>query len=155
MPEHYPDFPHHTQIKDYLDSYADAFGLREHIEFGNGVLSAPGGSTGGGWEIDDEAGDTRHFDLLVVANGHHWDPRTARLPRASSPASRSTPTHYVDPWTPLHLMDKRILVVGLGNSAADITVELSAAGAAQRGHAVDAQQRVGRPEADVAARPRT
>ena len=28
MPEDYPDFPHHTQIKDYLDSYAEAFGLR-------------------------------------------------------------------------------------------------------------------------------
>ena len=27
MPEDYPDFPHHTQIKAYLDSYADALGL--------------------------------------------------------------------------------------------------------------------------------
>src|SRR3546814_10681873 len=33
--------------------------------------------------------------------------------------------HYVDPRTPLELTGKRILVVGLGNSAADITVELS------------------------------
>ncbi|WP_252739414.1 SidA/IucD/PvdA family monooxygenase, partial [Acinetobacter baumannii] len=32
---------------------------------------------------------------------------------------------YVDPWDPLHLMDKKILVVGIGNSAADIAVELS------------------------------
>ena len=22
MPEHYPDFPHHTQIKEYLDDYS-------------------------------------------------------------------------------------------------------------------------------------
>ena len=40
MPDDYPDFPHHTQIKDYLDSYADAFGLRDHIEFENGVVHA-------------------------------------------------------------------------------------------------------------------
>ncbi len=40
MPEEYPDFPHHTQIKDYLDAYADAFGLRERIEFQNGVVHA-------------------------------------------------------------------------------------------------------------------
>jgi hypothetical protein len=33
--------------------------------------------------------------------------------------------HYVDPRTPLDLFGKRILVVGIGNSAADITVELS------------------------------
>ena len=31
MPDDYPDFPHHTQIKAYLDGYADAFGLRENI----------------------------------------------------------------------------------------------------------------------------
>src|SRR4051795_52215 len=37
MPADYPDFPHHTQIKDYLDAYTDTFGLREQIEFRNGV----------------------------------------------------------------------------------------------------------------------
>jgi cation diffusion facilitator CzcD-associated flavoprotein CzcO len=36
MPEHYPTFPHHSDIKAYLDEYADAFGLLENIEFGNG-----------------------------------------------------------------------------------------------------------------------
>ena len=67
---------------------------------------------------------TRRFDLLVVANGHHWDPRTADFPGEFTGETIHS-HHYVDPWTPLHLMDKRILVVGLGNSAADITVELS------------------------------
>jgi hypothetical protein len=123
MPEDYPDFPHHTQIKDYLDAYADTFGLREHIEFGNGVEHAEP-LEGGGWEITDQAGDVRRFDLLVVANGHHWDPRTADFPGEFT--GETIHSHaYVDPWKPLHLMDKRILVVGLGNSAADITVELS------------------------------
>jgi len=123
MPEDYPDFPHHTQIKDYLDAYTDTFGLREHIEFRNGVEHAER-LEGGGWEITDQAGDVRRFDLLVVANGHHWDPRTAVFPGEFT--GETIHSHaYVDPWTPLHLMDKRILVVGLGNSAADITVELS------------------------------
>ena len=123
MPEDYPDFPHHTQIKDYLDAYTDTFGLREHIEFGNGVEHVER-LADGGWEITDEAGDVRHFDLLAVANGHHWDPRTAVFPGEFT--GETIHSHaYVDPWTPLHLMDKRILVVGLGNSAADITVELS------------------------------
>ncbi|MEV7430920.1 MULTISPECIES: NAD(P)/FAD-dependent oxidoreductase [unclassified Nocardioides] len=123
MPEHYPDFPHHTDIKDYLDSYADAFGVRERIEFQNGVVHAER-LPGGGWELQTQRGETRRFDLLVVANGHHWDPRTAQFPGEFTGESIHS-HHYVDPWTPLHLMDKRILVVGLGNSAADITVELS------------------------------
>ena len=27
VPSHFPSFPHHSDIKDYLDSYAEAFGL--------------------------------------------------------------------------------------------------------------------------------
>ncbi len=56
MPEDYPDFPHHTQIKAYLDGYADAFGLREHIEFENGVVRAER-LPDGGWDILDQRGD--------------------------------------------------------------------------------------------------
>ncbi len=123
MPEDYPDFPHHTQIKDYLDAYCDTFGLRECIEFENGVEHAQR-LDGGGWRLRDQTGAERLADVLVVANGHHWDPRMAVFPGEFTGESIHS-HHYIDPWTPLHLMDKRVLVVGLGNSAADITVELS------------------------------
>ncbi len=123
MPEHYPSFPHHSQVKAYLDDYAEAFGLLEHIEFGNGVVHAAR-AAGGGWRLVDQAGAQRHFDLLVVANGHHWDPRLPDFPGTF--AGEQIHSHaYIDPETPLNLHDKRILVVGIGNSAADITVELS------------------------------
>ena len=123
MPDEYPDFPHHTQIKAYLDSYADAFELRDNIEFGNGVEHAQR-LPDGGWELRDQAGETRRFDLLVVANGHHWDPRTADFPGEFTGETMHS-HHYIDPTEPLELKGKRILVVGLGNSAADIAVELS------------------------------
>jgi hypothetical protein len=122
MPEHYPTFPHHSDIKAYLDEYADAFGLLENIEFGNGVTHAR--RTDGGWEMTDQRGDTRPFDLLVVANGHHWDPRLPNFPGTFNGVAVHSHIN-VDPQTPLELTGKRILVVGLGNSAADITVELS------------------------------
>ena len=123
MPETYPDFPHHTQIKAYLDDYADAFGLREHIEFENGVEHARR-LPGGGWELETQAGETRHVDPLVVANGHHWDPRFPSFPGEFT--GQTIHSHaYVDPQTPLDFHGKRILVVGIGNSAADITSELS------------------------------
>ena len=123
MPDDYPDFPHHTQIKAYLDSYAEAFGLLDRIEFENGVTHAEP-NPDGGWEITDQAGATRHFDLLVVANGHHWDPRMADFPGEFTGESIHS-HHYIDPKTPLDLFGKRIVVVGIGNSAADIAVELS------------------------------
>jgi cation diffusion facilitator CzcD-associated flavoprotein CzcO len=119
----FPDFPHHTQIKQYLDAYADAFDLRENIEFENGVAHA-GRLPGGGWELTDGRGDRRRFDLLVVANGHHWDPRYAEFPGEFAGETIHS-HHYIDPRTPIDMAGKRILVVGIGNSAADVAVELS------------------------------
>lgn len=122
IPDEYPDFPHHAQIKDYLDDYAETFDLLEHIEFNNGVVNARPDRSG--WAITDQRGDTRTFDLLVVGNGHHWDARMPDFPGTFT--GESIHSHqYIDPHTPLELTGKRILVVGIGNSAADITVELS------------------------------
>lgn len=122
VPEHYPSFPHHSDIKAYLDDYAAAFGLLDNIEFGNAVEHAR--PEGHGWAIIDQRGQTRHFDLLVVGNGHHWDARLPEFPGTFTGESIHS-HHYIDPHTPLTLTGKRILVVGIGNSAADITVELS------------------------------
>lgn len=123
MPADYPDFPHHSQIKAYLDAYADAFGLLRNTEFGNGVLHARHHDDGG-WTLDLQDGSRRDFDFLVVGNGHHWDPRFPDFPGAFS--GETIHSHaYIDPYAPLELRNKRILVVGIGNSSADITVELS------------------------------
>jgi thioredoxin reductase len=122
MPESFPDFPHHSQIKEYLEGYAAAFDLKERIEFENPVRHAQR-LANGGWELETAKG-THQFDLLVVANGHHWDPRLPDFPGEFTGTAIHS-HHYIDPRTPLDFHGKRILVVGLGNSAADITVELS------------------------------
>ncbi len=123
MPASYPDFPHHTQIKDYLESYAEAFDLKQNIEFENGVVHARR-LPEGGWELDLQDGSTRTFEFLIVANGHHWDPRFADFPGTFDGVSLHSHA-YIDPYTPLDFSKKRILIVGIGNSAADIAVELS------------------------------
>lgn len=123
MPEHFPDFPHHSQIKEYLEGYAETFDLKQHIEFENGVLHAERRGDGG-WLLDLQDGSRREFDFLVVANGHHWDPRHPDFPGEF--AGTTLHSHdYIDPRTPLDFTGKRILIVGIGNSAADIAVELS------------------------------
>src|ERR687894_2458425 len=73
MPKSLPDFPHHTQIAAYFDDYVDHFGLRERITFETAVEHAA--PDGGGWQVALDTGDTRRYDALLVANGHHWDPR--------------------------------------------------------------------------------
>ncbi len=123
MPDDYPDFPHHTQIKGYLEGYAAAFDLNARIEFENGVLSAER-LPDGGWRLETGRTGTRYADVLVVANGHHWDPRFADKPGEFTGLTMHS-HHYIDPQDPHDLTGKRILIIGIGNSAADIAVELS------------------------------
>jgi cation diffusion facilitator CzcD-associated flavoprotein CzcO len=125
MDERYPDFPHHTEIHAFLREYADTFNLRERIRFGTAVQSARR-SDDGGWDIDGE-----RFDALAVCNGHHWDPSFPNFPGSfDGPTIHSH--HYIDPTEPLDLASKRVLVVGIGNSAVDIVSELSRKGVAER-----------------------
>src|SRR5438552_14729311 len=80
MPRDYPDFPHHSQIARYFDAYVDHFGFRDRIRFEHGVKRARRSSDGHGrWEIqatkgESDAIETETYDVLLVANGHHWDP---------------------------------------------------------------------------------
>ena len=79
MPKSYPDFPHHTQIAAYFDAYVDRFGFRDRIRFETGVEHAAR-EADGTWTIALDTGETRRYDALVVANGHHWDPRWPEPP---------------------------------------------------------------------------
>jgi dimethylaniline monooxygenase (N-oxide forming) len=130
MPESYPDYPSHWQVAEYFDSFVDHFGLRDRITFRTEVtrvLPLPGG----GFEVTIRSrehgreAEVRRYDHVVVANGHHWDPR---WPEPSFPGSDTFPgtqmhAHYYR--TPEALEGKRVVVLGIGNSAADIAVESS------------------------------
>jgi cation diffusion facilitator CzcD-associated flavoprotein CzcO len=123
MPERYPDYPHHTHIFEWLRDYADAFALRERIRFNTRVVRAERGPAGG-WLITLHDGTREAFDALLVCNGHHWDPRFPDFPGAfDGPQIHSH--DYIDPSDPLDLKGRRVLVVGIGNSAVDIVSELA------------------------------
>jgi hypothetical protein len=125
MPAHYPDFPHHSELHAWLRDYADTFGLRESIRF-NTVVERAERLDGGGWDVDGE-----RFDALVVCNGHHWDPRYPDFPGTFDGETIHS-HHYIDTREPIDMHDKRVLVVGIGNSAVDIASEVSRKGVAER-----------------------
>ena len=138
MPVDLPDYPNHWQIAAYFDDFVDHFGFRDKVTFRTEVVKVVPVSTGstswGGYAVtvrgQNEHGEpteaeTRVYDQVVVANGHHWDPR---WPEPSFPGSETFPgqqihAHYYK--TPDLLEDKRVLVLGIGNSATDIAVEAS------------------------------
>jgi dimethylaniline monooxygenase (N-oxide forming) len=124
MPESYPDFPHHTQIAAYFDAYVDHFGLRERITFQTGVEHASRDDAGV-WTITLDTGETRTYDALIVANGHHWNPRWPEPAFAGADTFPGRQLHahaYVDNSI---FAGKRVVVLGMGNSAMDIAVESS------------------------------
>jgi cation diffusion facilitator CzcD-associated flavoprotein CzcO len=124
MPADYPAFPHHSQIKTYFDDYVDHFGLRDRIRFGCGVASAVRRDDGV-WEVTDEHGGTEEFDAVVVANGHHWDPRWPEPAFPGSDEFRGIQMHAHSYDEPEKFVGKDVVVVGMGNSAMDIATELS------------------------------
>jgi cation diffusion facilitator CzcD-associated flavoprotein CzcO len=130
MGEEYPDYPHHEQIFRYLQDYADAFRLRERIRFKTPVERAER-KPEGGWRIRLEGGEVQEFDFLVVGNGHHWDPRYPDFP-GNFDGETLHSHHYISPTEPKDLTGKRVLVVGIGNSAVDIVSELSRKGVAEK-----------------------
>lgn len=122
MPDHYPVFPHHTHIAEYFNEYVDHFNVRPHIHFNTSVTSALP-LENGGWEVTLQDGATHRYSALCIANGHHWDPRWPDPPFAGHFDGSVIHSHHYK--TPDAYVDKRVLVVGFGNSAMDIAVEIS------------------------------
>ena len=120
MPDHYPDYPSHKQVLDYFRSYADAFDLRKYIQFNTSVQQVTK-LEGERWEVRLEDGSSRVFDYLLVANGHHSVPRMPELPGKFE--GEIIHSHSYKTNTPF--TNKKVLVIGAGNSGCDCAVEIS------------------------------
>src|SRR5215470_2431831 len=117
MPADYPDYPSHRQVLAYMRSFADAYGLREHIRFDTGVKS--GVPDGTGWSVTLSTGEVRSYASLVCANGTNWHPRMPTYPGVFAGEMRHTQTYR----SPEELRGKRVLIIGAGNSGADVACD--------------------------------
>lgn len=118
MPEDFPDFPSADQMLSYLTAFAKDRGLLANAEFNKKVVRAePDGA--GHWTVKFADGEERTYKGVVVCNGHHWDKRY--------PTFRGTFTgellHSKDYVAPHQFDDKRVLVIGGGNSGVDMAVD--------------------------------
>jgi hypothetical protein len=123
MPDDYPDFPSHRQMRAYFESYAEHFSLYTPIRLRTRVERAILRADGR-WSIAISGPDGRAeevFDYLLVCSGHHREPNIPDYPgRFSGEVLHSRAFKRPEPFR-----DKRVLVVGGGNSAGDIAVDVA------------------------------
>lgn len=117
-------FPTHGRILEFINEYVDHFGVREHIRFHSHIDSVR--KEGDEWVVrgtQGEDGETFEvsFDAVVIAGGFNQDPagfeeRYAGFTGEVMHSSRYKHTDSIGAY-------RRIIVVGLGESAADVAHE--------------------------------
>lgn len=123
IPDNYPDYPSHVQLKAYFQSYARHFELLPYIQFETLVRNCvllPDDR----WEVTSVhkgVEQKKIFDALAVCNGHHWQPRMPQLKGHFN--GELLHSHQVKRFS--KFAGKRVLVIGGGNSACDVAVESS------------------------------
>lgn len=125
IPPSAPVYPHHADIARYLNEYVDTFHLRSEIRFGRKVTRIEPIGSVWGVTVQGPSGvaENDQFDAVVVASGHLWEPQWPDPPYRGS--FSGTQIHSREYRKPEPFSDKRVLIVGMGNSAMDIAVDIS------------------------------
>ncbi|MEN0064680.1 MAG: NAD(P)-binding domain-containing protein [Myxococcota bacterium] len=121
MPKEFPDYPSHRQILAYMHSFADVYGLRDHVHFGTGVASTDRTETG--WVVETSDGKRRTYDALICATGTNWHGVVPEFKGEFTGELRHSNTYR----STSELSRKRVLVIGAGNSGVDIACDASQA----------------------------
>ncbi|XP_045669773.1 dimethylaniline monooxygenase [N-oxide-forming] 4 isoform X1 [Ursus americanus] len=129
--EDYPNFMNQEKFWNYLQEFAEHFDLLKYIRFRTTVCSItkrPDFSETGQWDVVTETEGKQEravFDAVMVCTGHYLNPR---LPLESFPGIhkfKGQILHSQEYRGPEGFQGKRVLVIGLGNTAGDVAVELS------------------------------
>ncbi|MEM7416647.1 MAG: NAD(P)-binding domain-containing protein [Gemmatimonadota bacterium] len=126
----YSDFPigdeetHYFWTKDeavdYWTRYAEHYGVAERVRFGTRVESVRG--VDGGWTVTTEDGETFQAKRLALAVGNN---SVKRFPEWQSELSEIATSHSQDYQNAERFTGKRVLVVGGGESASDVALEIA------------------------------
>lgn len=162
MADRYPVYPH-SHVLEYFEQYVSEFDLFDRVQFGvevRSVVPIPGQRTSC-WEVTTRSSDSgdrqvRRYEAVLVANGHHWSPRLPSIPGTWT----GTRLHSQQYRTPEIFVNKKVVILGVGNSGSDIACEAASVAdevylASRRGAHVIPRFVFGRPtdtftsEADV------
>jgi hypothetical protein len=157
MPDSYPDYPSHWQVHEYFRSYAEHFGLLEHLSLNTEVVRCEPREDDS-WDVtvvDRSSGEQSTYRCagVVVANGHNWFPKMPNYPGQESFTGEIR--HSAQYKGADVLRGNRVLVVGAGNTGCDIAVESaqnarSTLHSTRRGYYYNPKYAFGRPSDQTA-----
>jgi hypothetical protein len=116
MPADYPDYPRWWQVRDYLRGYASKHGLYDLVTLNTMVTWVK--PDGIGWAVTLSTGGVRYYSGIIVAPGRTAVPLLPTWP--GEERFRGQIWHTARYRSPADLAGRRVLVVGAGNSAAEI-----------------------------------
>ncbi|XP_060888111.1 dimethylaniline monooxygenase [N-oxide-forming] 5 [Labrus mixtus] len=132
IPAHFPNYMHNSLIMDYFRMYADHFQLTKHIRFNTKVLQVKQRSDfsqSGQWDVETENKEGKKekhiFDAVMICIGHHCQPNLPLHDFPGIDTFKGQFFHSRDYKSPEQWRDKKVVVIGIGNSGGDIAVELS------------------------------
>lgn len=120
MRDELPAYPNHADMCDYFRDYAKHFDLYKHYRFHTRVEAVE--KDGDHWWVTStHDGETKRerFKGVLIANGTLHHPNRPELPGSFS----GRIMHSAEYKSADQLRDQRVLIVGCGNSGADIAVE--------------------------------
>jgi cation diffusion facilitator CzcD-associated flavoprotein CzcO len=120
MPRSYPKYPARAQVVEYLESYAKHFDL--HPTLSSTVKAIR--RDGFGWRVE-QVDRSSSAPIVVVATGWADFPNVPTW--SGSDMYQGKIVHSSNYRNPVPYLGKRVLVVGFGNSAAEIALDLAEA----------------------------
>ncbi|MEU7313197.1 NAD(P)/FAD-dependent oxidoreductase [Streptomyces sp. NPDC007083] len=112
-------YPNRDEVVAYLTAYAD----RLDAEIRTGCRVSAVHRAGGGFAVELESGDRLSARAVVAASGTFGCPHRPALPGLEEFAGQVL--HAADYRSPAPFADRRVVVIGAGNSAVQIAAELT------------------------------
>jgi cation diffusion facilitator CzcD-associated flavoprotein CzcO len=120
-----PLHPSADEMAEYFQKYADYFSITKHIKF-NATVQQVVPNSDNTWRIEFAGGTTEQYSNVIVATGKYAKAKLSHdqdLGDFEGHVLHSS--DYLDVRSPADFRGKRVVVVGLGSSAAEIASDLA------------------------------
>ena len=122
FPDYYPLYVPRQQVVEYLEGYARFFSIEPHFNVEVTMIR----KTTDGWKVLTRIGQSYVAENVVVATGVNRIPKIPAWENQEAFRGKITHSRYYKNTAPF--LGQKVLVVGMGNTGAEIALDLSEAG---------------------------